>query len=188
MNWALGHFFRGFNWVFDRATRAYGKTVGWCLRLSAIVLAGLRRPDRSDGLRLHPRPDGLHPQPGQGPTGHQYPVARLGLAGAHGRSDARRSRRSPWRRPASPTRSPTAGRSFVLNAISSNLGSMFIPLKPFHERRDPALSADAIAARAPPAVSARDPRSPRERLRGAGGGRPGHRRRLQADGGGDRRR
>jgi len=38
------------------------------------------------------------------------------------------------------------GRSFVLNAISSNLGSTFVPLKPFHERRDPALSADAIAA------------------------------------------
>ena len=38
VNWALGHFFQGFNWVFERATRAYGKGVGWCLRLSAIVL------------------------------------------------------------------------------------------------------------------------------------------------------
>jgi multidrug efflux pump subunit AcrB len=39
------------------------------------------------------------------------------------------------------------GRSFVLNAVASNLGSMFIPLKPFHERRGEGLSADAIAAR-----------------------------------------
>ncbi len=38
------------------------------------------------------------------------------------------------------------GRSFILNAVSSNLGSTFLPLKPFHERRNPALSADAIAA------------------------------------------
>src|SRR5207237_2059532 len=38
VNWALGHFFRGFNWVFDRTTRVYGKTVAWGLRLSAIVL------------------------------------------------------------------------------------------------------------------------------------------------------
>jgi multidrug efflux pump len=38
VNGALGHFFRGFNWFFERATQAYGKTVGWCLRLSAIVL------------------------------------------------------------------------------------------------------------------------------------------------------
>ena len=86
VNWVLGHFFRGFNWVFDRATRAYGKTVGWCLRLSAIVLADLCRPDRPDRFRLHPRPRGFHPHPGQGPAGGQRPVARLGLAGAHGRS------------------------------------------------------------------------------------------------------
>src|SRR5258708_27679869 len=39
------------------------------------------------------------------------------------------------------------GRSFVLNAAGSNLGSMFITLRPFDERRDPALSADGIAAR-----------------------------------------
>src|SRR5205823_4219655 len=25
VNWALGHFFRGFNWIFDRATHIYGK-------------------------------------------------------------------------------------------------------------------------------------------------------------------
>ena len=38
MNWALGYFFQGFNWIFERTTQAYGKTVGWSLRLSAIVL------------------------------------------------------------------------------------------------------------------------------------------------------
>src|SRR5437763_1376271 len=38
------------------------------------------------------------------------------------------------------------GRSFVLNAIGSNLGSAFIVLEPFHERRGPELGAEAIAA------------------------------------------
>src|SRR4030095_3901375 len=38
VNRGLAIFFRGFNWVFDRATQAYGRTVGWCLRMSAIVL------------------------------------------------------------------------------------------------------------------------------------------------------
>src|SRR5437016_11669146 len=33
VNWALDRFFRGFNWVFDRTTQAYGKSVAWCLRL-----------------------------------------------------------------------------------------------------------------------------------------------------------
>jgi multidrug efflux pump len=30
--------FRGFNWAFDRGMRLYGRTVGWLIRLSAIVL------------------------------------------------------------------------------------------------------------------------------------------------------
>src|SRR5205814_4863926 len=38
VNRVLGVFFRGFNWIFDRATQAYGKSVGWALRLSVIVL------------------------------------------------------------------------------------------------------------------------------------------------------
>ena len=38
VNWALGRVFQGFNWLFDRSTQAYGRTVGWSLRLSAIVL------------------------------------------------------------------------------------------------------------------------------------------------------
>src|SRR5262249_2218824 len=36
---------------------------------------------------------------------------------------------------------------FVLNANSSNYGNMFIILKPFHERRQPSLSGDAILGR-----------------------------------------
>src|SRR5207344_2639973 len=39
------------------------------------------------------------------------------------------------------------GLSFVLNANSSNYGNMFVILKPFHERRDPSLTGEAIAAR-----------------------------------------
>src|SRR5262249_39295441 len=30
--------FRGFNWAFERGTRLYGRTVGWLIRLSPIVL------------------------------------------------------------------------------------------------------------------------------------------------------
>ena len=38
VNWLLGQFFRAFNYLFELATRAYGRTVGWSLRLSVIVL------------------------------------------------------------------------------------------------------------------------------------------------------
>src|SRR5207253_5399496 len=37
------------------------------------------------------------------------------------------------------------GTSFVLNANSSNYGSMFVILKPFQERREPSLTGEAIA-------------------------------------------
>jgi hydrophobe/amphiphile efflux-1 (HAE1) family protein len=39
-----------------------------------------------------------------------------------------------------------SGQSLILNANAPNLGSMYVLLKPFDERRGPALSADGIAA------------------------------------------
>ena len=39
------------------------------------------------------------------------------------------------------------GLSFVLNANSSNYGNMFVMLKPFHERRGPSLTGEAILDR-----------------------------------------
>ena len=39
------------------------------------------------------------------------------------------------------------GMSYVLNANSSNYSNVFIIFKPFHDRRDPALGGDAIAAK-----------------------------------------
>jgi multidrug efflux pump len=38
VNWVLGKFIGAFNRAFDWATQAYGKTVGWFLRLSVVVL------------------------------------------------------------------------------------------------------------------------------------------------------
>src|SRR5262249_27208135 len=38
VNFALGAFFRGFNRGFDRMTQAYGRVVGYVLRLSVLVL------------------------------------------------------------------------------------------------------------------------------------------------------
>src|SRR6185295_7022397 len=38
VNIFLGGVFKAFNWWFDRTTNAYGRLVGWGLRLSFIVL------------------------------------------------------------------------------------------------------------------------------------------------------
>ena len=89
VNWALGISSAASTGSLTGRHGLYGKTVGWSLRLSAIVLILYVGPDRPDGLWLHPGPVRLHPQPGQGPPDRQRPVARLRLAGAHGRRDAR---------------------------------------------------------------------------------------------------
>ena len=187
VNWMLGHFFRGFNWVFDRATRAYGKSVGWCLRLSAIVLLVYVGLIGLTGFGFTRVPAGFIPTQDKGRL-----VVNVQLPDSASLERTTevmdKIEKIALETPGVAHIIANRGRSFILNAVSSNLGSAFLPLQPFHERRDPSLSADAIAARAPPAVSARGPRSPGERLRGTGGGRPGDGRRLQADGGSDGRR
>jgi multidrug efflux pump subunit AcrB len=40
-----------------------------------------------------------------------------------------------------------SGQSFVLGAFGSNFGNLFVPLEPFHDRRDPELHSDVIATK-----------------------------------------
>ena len=47
------------------------------------------------------------------------------------------------------------GQSFVMNGVSSNFGTLFITLKPFHDRRAPELYSEAIANTAPHASTCR---------------------------------
>ena len=58
------------------------------------------------------------------------------------------------------------GQSFVMNGVSSNFGTMFIILKPFHERRSPELYSEAIANTARARVTCR--RSSRRRCWSSG--------------------
>ena len=145
VNWVLGHFFRGFNWVFDRATRAYGKTVGWCLRLSAIVLLVYVGLIGLTGFGFTRVPAGFIPTQDKGRL-----VVNVQLPDSASLERTievmDKIEKIALETPGVAHTISNRGRSFILNAVSSNLGSAFIPLKPFHERRDPSLSADAIAA------------------------------------------
>ncbi len=145
VNWALGRLFRGFNWVFDRVTDLYGAVVGWALRLSVIVLllyAGLLG---LTGFGFTQIPLGFIPQQDKGRllVNVQLPdsaslertadvMAKVETI-AHETHGVAHTIGNP-------------GRSFVLNAIGSNLGTAFVTLEPFHERRGPGLGAEAIAA------------------------------------------
>src|SRR6266404_991467 len=140
VNWTLGQFFRGFNWVFDAATHAYGKTVGWCLRLSAIVLLVYVGLIGLTGFGFTRVPSGFVPIQDKG-----YLVVNIQLPDSASlertveATDAGEKIALETDGVAHTVAVP--GISFVLNANSSNYGNMFVILKPFHERRDPSLTS-----------------------------------------------
>src|SRR5205823_2266668 len=140
--WVLGECFQGFNWVFDRATNVYGRTVGWALRLSMIVLVVYVGLIGLTGFGFTHLPSGFIPSQDKGRLiiNVQLPdsasLERTTEVSAKIEKIARETAGI-----AHTISNP--GRSFVLNTIGSNLGSVFVTLKPFEER--PGLSADDIA-------------------------------------------
>ncbi|HEV3162597.1 MAG TPA: efflux RND transporter permease subunit [Isosphaeraceae bacterium] len=146
VNWALGRFFGGFNWVFERTTQAYGKTVGRCLRQSVLVLLIYVALIGLTGFGFSRVPSGFVPIQDKG-----YLVVNIQLPDSASLERTvevtREVEKIALDTPGVAHTVAIPGQSFVLNAISSNYGSMFVILKPFHERRDPSLTGDAIAGR-----------------------------------------
>jgi multidrug efflux pump len=146
VNRVLDRFFRGFNWVFNRATQVYGKAVGWFLRLSAIVLLVYVGLLGLTVFGLVRAPSGFVPVQDKG-----YLIVNIQLPDS---ASLERTvevteavEKIALETPGVAHAVAVPGTSFVLNANSSNYGNMFIILKPFDERRDPALTGEAIAAR-----------------------------------------
>ncbi|MFO0928467.1 MAG: efflux RND transporter permease subunit [Gemmataceae bacterium] len=146
VNWLLGRFFAGFNWLFDRATAVYGRLVGWSLRLSAIVLlvyVGMLGLTYYGFTRI---PTGFIPLQDQG-----YMIVDIQLPDAASleRTRAVTEQVGQIVRETEGVAHTLgiAGQSFVQGAVASNYGAMFIILDSFEERRDPARSANAIIAR-----------------------------------------
>jgi multidrug efflux pump len=145
VNAGLGTFFRGFNWVFERTTHLYGKTVGWTLRLSAIVLVMYVGVVGLTGFGFTRVPTGFIPSQDKGRL-----IANIQLPDSASLERtvevARKMDKIALETPGIAHTLANPGRSFVLGAIGSNLGTMFITFEPFHERRDPGKSGEAIAA------------------------------------------
>jgi multidrug efflux pump len=145
VNWTLGKFFRGFNLVFDRATDVYGKVVGWGLRLSVIVLLLYAGLIGLTGFGFTRIPPGFIPSQDKG---RLILNVQLPDSAALERTTEVMAKVDKIARetPGIEYNIGNPGRSFVLNSTGSNLGTAFVGFKPFHERRDPALSGEAIAA------------------------------------------
>ena len=157
VNWILGVFFRGFNWVFDWATRVYSQFVGGCLRLSVIVLLVYVGLIGLTGYGFTRIPTGFIPMQDKGylVTNIQLPDS-ASLERTLEVTDA--VEKIALETPGVAHTLCLPGMSYVLNANSSNYGNVFIIFKPFHDRRDPSLGGDAIAAKIRERLAPRSPR------------------------------
>ncbi|MCH8924224.1 MAG: efflux RND transporter permease subunit, partial [Planctomycetes bacterium] len=144
VNKVLGGIFKGFNWGFERVTAFYGFSVGWLLRLSAIVLLVYVGLGGLTYFGLTRVPSGFIPSQDKG-----YLLVNIQLPDSSSLERtvevADKVEKIAHEIPGVAHTMSVPGQSFVLNANSSNFGSMFVILEPFHDRRDPELTADAIA-------------------------------------------
>jgi multidrug efflux pump len=133
VNAVLGWFFRGFNRVFAVITAAYGWTVGKMLRLSAIVLVLYVGLLGLTWWRMAAAPTGFIPVQDQG-----YLVISVQLPDS---ASVQRTETVLARIDQISRRVPgvahtvgVSGESFLTSTNASNLGTMFVGLKPFEER------------------------------------------------------
>jgi multidrug efflux pump len=144
LNTILKSFFRAFNAGFAHMTRHYTRAVGGLLRVSAIVLVVYGGLMGITYWGIVSTPKGFIPQQDMG---YLMCSVQLPDAASKERTEAVMARlvdiavKTPgvWHA------TGVTGQSFVLNAFGSNFGSMFVNLNEYSERRDDALSADAIA-------------------------------------------
>ncbi len=144
INAVLRGFFKVFNAGFDRLVRGYGSLVGGLLRISIIALVAYGGLLVLTYWQFHRTPTGFVPQQDKG-----YLLLNVQLPdSASVERTARvmaRIERVAHDTPGVEHTVGVTGQSLILNANAPNLGSMYVILKPFGDRRGPELSAGAIA-------------------------------------------
>ncbi len=144
MGFALGWFFQGFNWVFDRVMHGYGRAVTLCLRLTlvAIVVYGGLIFLTYQGFRAVP--GGFIPQQDKG---YLVVNAQLPEGASLERTEKTVAQINQIVLNTEGVQHTIGmpGYSVMLSTNLSNVGGMFVILAPFDERKGkPHLSAAAI--------------------------------------------
>jgi multidrug efflux pump len=155
VNAVLGVLFRAFNRLFDTTTAVYGGAVSGVLRISVVVMVLYVGLLGLTGWQFATAPAGFIPQQYKG-----YLLINVQLPDAASvertqrimdriervaRGDPNDRRQFPGIPGVKHTLS-VAGQSLILNANAPNLGSMYILLDAFDERRGADMNADGIAA------------------------------------------
>jgi len=145
VNAVLGWLFRGFNRLFDGLTHLYSWTVGKLLRISVVVLVLYGWLLVITYQTFQRAPTGFIPQQDQGRL-----IVNVQLPDSASLQRTQETlklvEKIAHETPGVAHTVTIAGLSFLLQANSSNFGSMFIVLKPFDERKKPGLHADDIIA------------------------------------------
>jgi multidrug efflux pump len=154
VNAVLGWLFRGFNGLFDVLTHGYSWTVGKLLRISVVALFVYGCLVVLSYRVFQQAPTGFVPHQDQG---RLIVNVQLPDSASLQRTQAAMALVDEITRetPGVAHAVALAGMSFLLQSDASNFGSMFIVLKPFHERRAPGLSVQAIMAKLLPAYRKR---------------------------------
>jgi multidrug efflux pump len=144
VNKILSRFFKWFNRGFDFFAHAYGRTVGYSLRLSAIVLLIYGGLIGMTYFGMTHIPTGFIPAQDKG---YLIVDAQLPDSASLERTVAclKRVESKALGTKGVIHTIGIPGQSFVQNAVGSNLGSMFIILDEFEHRRDHSLSGPEIA-------------------------------------------
>jgi multidrug efflux pump len=146
VNAVLGRLLRGFNRAFEQISAAFGWVVGGLLRASAIVLLLYGGLLALTCWVFQNAPTGFIPEQDQGRL-----IASIQLPDS---ASLERTQQVATRvaeivrdTPGIAHSVAMVGLSFLLQANSPNLASMFIVLDPFDKRQKPELSATGIMAR-----------------------------------------
>ncbi len=176
---ALGWFFRLFNLTFNAGTAVYTRMVGGLLRISLIALLVYGGLLVLTYWEFNRAPTGFIPQQDKG-----YLLLNVQLPDS---ASVERTRRLMARIETLARQTPgvahtvgISGQSLILGANAPNLGSMYVMLKPFEERRGADQTRRRHRGHASPALSQGGARGDGDGLRRAADRRSGHDRRLQA--------
>ena len=165
VNFVLGTFFRGFNWVFAKVTELYGRTVGGLLRVSVIVLLLYGGLLFLTYRNMTAAPKGFIPDQDQGYllVNVQLPdaasvqrtsavltkIERIVLGDDTGLYRGPAATKGEKRYEGIPGAADVlsiAGTSFLLSTNASHFGTAFVTLKPFADRKGKHEEYDATVA------------------------------------------
>jgi len=145
VNALLARLFGLFNQLFDCITKSYGRWVGRFLRFGFFTLLVYGGLVWLTGYGFTKVPGGFVPSQDRG-----YLIVNISLPDAASAERTlnvvKAAEKIAAETPGVSDVIAITGQSVVLNAFSSNYASMFIILKPFHERRSPQLASPSVAA------------------------------------------